>query len=229
MDYRWGNREHRYTEISRAIGATVSAGALHAQGWGFESLIAHPLNCHGPSNGAVSCLGPSHGIRTRKGAELRKREAFSSGARKARSAVAKAGGGADRDIPHRPPLELSRPQQWGRFSFGSVLWDSNPHHLSPSGTTLHCFCPQAVPRRDETASPLSFIATQHNFAPRREKLVSVRDEKTGPLEANPFTGLRDAESAIELYGNYPSTSSRIAIRSSTSPFSQTSGGRKRSV
>ena len=24
-----------------AIGATVSAGALHAQGWGFESLIAH--------------------------------------------------------------------------------------------------------------------------------------------------------------------------------------------
>ena len=31
----------RYTVLSRAIGATVSAGALHAQGWGFESLIAH--------------------------------------------------------------------------------------------------------------------------------------------------------------------------------------------
>ena len=34
-------KEVRYTSISRAIGATVSAGALHAQGWGFESLIAH--------------------------------------------------------------------------------------------------------------------------------------------------------------------------------------------
>ena len=31
----------RYTYRTRAIGATVSAGALHAQGWGFESLIAH--------------------------------------------------------------------------------------------------------------------------------------------------------------------------------------------
>ena len=27
--------------VTRALGATVSAGALHAQGWGFESLIAH--------------------------------------------------------------------------------------------------------------------------------------------------------------------------------------------
>ena len=33
--------EFRYTLLPRAIGATVSAGALHAQGWGFESLIAH--------------------------------------------------------------------------------------------------------------------------------------------------------------------------------------------
>lgn len=33
--------EFRYTQHPRAIGATVSAGALHAQGWGFESLIAH--------------------------------------------------------------------------------------------------------------------------------------------------------------------------------------------
>ena len=56
-----------------------------------------------------------HGIRTRQGAELRKRGAFSSAARKARSAAAKAGGEAARDIPHRPPLELIGLQQWGPF------------------------------------------------------------------------------------------------------------------
>ncbi len=43
----------RYTLQTRAIGATVSAGALHAQGWGFESLIAHHVmltrGLHGPS------------------------------------------------------------------------------------------------------------------------------------------------------------------------------------
>ena len=38
----------------RAIGATVSAGALHAQGWGFESLIAHHRKDYGTSDGAVS-------------------------------------------------------------------------------------------------------------------------------------------------------------------------------
>ena len=48
--------------------------------------------------------GPFHGIRTRKGAELRKREAFSSAAREGRRPEAEAGGEAARDIPHRPPL-----------------------------------------------------------------------------------------------------------------------------
>ena len=37
-------------------------------------------------------LCPAHGIRTRKGAELRKREAFSSAAREERSDEADAGG-----------------------------------------------------------------------------------------------------------------------------------------
>ena len=44
--------------FSRAIGATVSAGALHAQGWGFESLIAHHLIEKAPSDGGLSFLGP---------------------------------------------------------------------------------------------------------------------------------------------------------------------------
>ena len=47
-----------YTLSARAIGATVSAGALHAQGWGFESLIAHHLIEKAPSDGGLSFLGP---------------------------------------------------------------------------------------------------------------------------------------------------------------------------
>lgn len=42
-----------YTLSARAIGATVSAGALHAQGWGFESLIAHHRIGNGPRKGTV--------------------------------------------------------------------------------------------------------------------------------------------------------------------------------
>ena len=42
----------------RALGATVSAGALHARGWGFESLIAHHLIEKAPSDGGLSFLGP---------------------------------------------------------------------------------------------------------------------------------------------------------------------------
>ncbi len=44
---------------------------------------------------AFSFSGPFHGIRTRKGAELRKREAFSSAAREERRPEAKAGGEMD--------------------------------------------------------------------------------------------------------------------------------------
>ena len=144
-----------YTLSARAIGATVSAGALHAQGWGFESLIAHHLIDKAVSNDSLSFLGPSQrdsnpqgcgaeetrsvfqrstqeakrrsgtrpptrrtrnpsvpaikierpepitaqgaflwasgGIRTRKGAKPRKREAFSSAARKERSDAAGRG------------------------------------------------------------------------------------------------------------------------------------------
>ena len=47
-----------YTLSARAIGATVSAGALHAQGWGFESLIAHHLIEKAFSDGGLSFFGP---------------------------------------------------------------------------------------------------------------------------------------------------------------------------
>lgn len=66
----------RYTLQTRAIGATVSAGALHAQGWGFESLIAHHVKLtrgpYGPSffTGFSSCRVPvRHGKLCQRGME----------------------------------------------------------------------------------------------------------------------------------------------------------------
>ena len=115
-----------YTLSARAIGATVSAGALHAQGWGFESLIAHHLIKRAPSDGGLSFLCPAHGIRTRKGAELRKREAFSSAARKERSDAAKAGGVSRTRHPSSPTIELETVLERGPFLFGPISWDSNP-------------------------------------------------------------------------------------------------------
>ncbi len=115
-----------YTLSARAIGATVSAGALHAQGWGFESLIAHHRFGNGPRKGTVFCLGPFHGIRTRKGAELRKREAFSSAAREKRSDEARAGGVSRTRHPSSPTTDLIGSQQWEPFFFGPISWDSNP-------------------------------------------------------------------------------------------------------
>lgn len=56
-----------YTVPPRAIGATVSAGALHAQGWGFESLIAHHLVVRPATRGAFSFARPSHGFEPRSG------------------------------------------------------------------------------------------------------------------------------------------------------------------
>ena len=107
-----------YTLSARAIGATVSAGALHAQGWGFESLIAHHRFVRLPAMGAFLFWAHRRGIRTRQGAELRKREAFSSEAREERSDEAEAGGEAARDIPHRPPPNWKRSSKGDRFCMG---------------------------------------------------------------------------------------------------------------
>ena len=115
-----------YTLSARAIGATVSAGALHAQGWGFESLIAHHRFGNGPRKGTVFCLGPFHGIRTRKGAELRKREAFSSAAREGRRPEAKAGGVSRTRHPSSPTTDLETVLERGPFLLGPISWDSNP-------------------------------------------------------------------------------------------------------
>ena len=123
-----------YTLSARAIGATVSAGALHAQGWGFESLIAHHRFGNGPRKGTVFCLGPFHGIRTRKGAELRKREAFSSAAREERSDEAGRGRRQPHaDIPHRPPLNWKRSSQGDRFCLGPAHGIRTRQHVRHKG------------------------------------------------------------------------------------------------
>ena len=75
-----------------------------------------PLNWKRSSQGDRFCLRPVHGIRTRKGAELRKREAFSSAAREERSDEAGRGRRQPHaDIPHRPPLNWKRSSQGDRF------------------------------------------------------------------------------------------------------------------
>ena len=154
-----------YTLSARAIGATVSAGALHAQGWGFESLIAHHLIEKAPSDGGLSFLGPVHGIRTRKGAELRKREAFSSAAREERSDEAEAGGAAARDIPHRPPLDLVGLQQWGPFLLGPSAWDSNPAGCGAEKTRKRFPAQHARavgPKRERAAKPHATSLIAHH-------------------------------------------------------------------
>ena len=114
--------------FSRAIGATVSAGALHAQGWGFESLIAHHLIEKAPSDGGLSFLGPVQRDSNPQGCgaeETRKRFP----AQHARSEATKRGaGGASRTrtplIAHH--LIEKAPSDGGLSFLGPVQRDSNP-------------------------------------------------------------------------------------------------------
>ena len=77
--------------------------------------------------GAFLFWAQCRGIRTRKGAELRKREAFSSAAREERSDEAGRGRRQPHaDIPHRPPLNWKRSSQGDRFCLRPVQRDSNP-------------------------------------------------------------------------------------------------------
>ena len=125
-----------YTLSARAIGATVSAGALHAQGWGFESLIAHHLIEKAPSDGGLSFLAPCRGIRTRKGAELRKREAFSSAAREGRRPEAKASGASRTRHPSSPTTELETVLARGPFWFGPIAEGFEPYGSLVSRATV---------------------------------------------------------------------------------------------
>ena len=71
--------------------------------------------------GAFLFWAHRRGIRTRQGAELRKREAFSSAAREERSDEAGRGRRQPHaDIPHRPPLNWKRSSKGDRFCLGPV-------------------------------------------------------------------------------------------------------------
>ena len=73
------------------------------------------------------------GIRTRQGAELRKRETFSSAAREGRRPEAEAGGEAARDIPHRPPLNWKRSSKGDRFCLGPFHGIRTRQHVCHKG------------------------------------------------------------------------------------------------
>ena len=69
------------------------------------------------------------GIRTRKGAELRKREAFSSAAREKRSDEARAGGVSRTRHPSSPTTDLIGSQLWGPFIFGPIAEGFEPERV----------------------------------------------------------------------------------------------------
>ena len=101
---------------------------------------------------------PNAGIRTRQGAELRKREAFSSAARKERSDAAKAGGASRTRISrwgHHLKREARYPRGDGLFS--TQRRDSNPTGCGPrlNTVTICWLCPTRrteCRRRSEPAS-----------------------------------------------------------------------------
>ena len=116
-----------YTLSARAIGATVSAGALHAQGWGFESLIAHHLIEKAPSDGGLSFLGPVQ--RDSNPPECGAEETRSVFQRSTRGAERRSGARAApaaRGHPSSPTTELETVLERGPFLFGPISWDPNP-------------------------------------------------------------------------------------------------------
>ena len=70
------------------------------------------------------------GIRTRKGAELRKRGAFSSAAREGRRPEARAGGVNRTRHPSSPTTDLIGSQLWGPFFFGPIAEGFEPASTS---------------------------------------------------------------------------------------------------
>ena len=80
--------------------------------------------------GAFRFWAHRRGIRTRKGAELRKREAFSSAAREGRRPEARAGGEAARGHPSSPTIELETVLERGPFLFGPIAEGFEPDSTS---------------------------------------------------------------------------------------------------
>ena len=80
--------------------------------------------------GAFHFWAHRRGIRTRKGAELRKREAFSSAAREGRRPEARAGGVSPQA---RPPLIWKRSSKGDRFCLGPFHGIRTRQHVRHKG------------------------------------------------------------------------------------------------
>ena len=121
-----------YTLSARAIGATVSAGALHAQGWGFESLIAHHLFDNGSRKGIVF-LGTSQ----------RDSNPSGCGAEETRSVFQRSTRGAKRRsesgrrsrtrYPSSPTICLITVLERGPFLFGHLAEGFEPVRVRSRG------------------------------------------------------------------------------------------------
>ena len=157
-----------YTLSARAIGATVSAGALHAQGWGFESLIAHHRFDRLPAMGAFPFSGPSQRDSNPQGCgaeETRKRfpaqHARAAGPKRKRAAK-----------PHATSLiahhRFDRLPAMGAFPFsGPSQRDSNPQGCGAEETRKR-FPAQharaAGPKRKRAAKPhATSLIAHHRF------------------------------------------------------------------
>ena len=115
-----------YTLSARAIGATVSAGALHAQGWGFESLIAHHLIEKAPSDGGLSFLGPVQRDSNPQGCGAEETRSVFQRSTRGPQARSESGRRSRTRHPSSPTTELLGLHHWRPFFFGPSAWDSNP-------------------------------------------------------------------------------------------------------
>ena len=120
-----------YTLSARAIGATVSAGALHAQGWGFESLIAHHLIEKAPSDGGLSFLCPVQRDSNPQGCGAE--ETRSVFQRSTQGAKRRSGSGRRSRTRHpsSPTIELETVLERGPFLFGPVAEGFEPAGCAP--------------------------------------------------------------------------------------------------
>ena len=71
-------------------------------------------------------MGPAHGIRTRQGAELRKRASVFQRSTRGPQARSESGRRSRTRHPSSPTSELETVLERGPFLFGPISWDSNP-------------------------------------------------------------------------------------------------------
>ena len=116
-----------YTLSARAIGATVSAGALHAQGWGFESLIAHHRIVRPPAMEAFLFFRPiAEGFEPDRVRSRGNAKRFPAQHARAVGPKRKRAASAARGHSSSPTTELETVLERGPFLFGPISWDSNP-------------------------------------------------------------------------------------------------------